>query len=323
MIARRHSRVALFALTLAACAGADEQASDAAGSDASPAPERVAAATGPVVATVDGEPITLSEVEAAVRDTGLAPLEALHRLEEERVLYRRALLLGSLDTSDADRGARRAAVQALLRARVEEAVVEASVTDAEIVARYDATRASFVQPERRTSVHVLARIPADADEAAVAAAERFARRVITELSAESDPSSAADRYRADDSPERVYRVVVEHLPAASRRSSLEAPYLAALFSRDSPGVVAEPARTTHGLHAIVVSAIEPAFRVPLDEAEPMLRRQLLAEHRGAALDALDRELRATRPVTVDEAVLTRVLDADLFADEPSLGSSGR
>jgi hypothetical protein len=317
MSARGHVRVAALAIGVAAC-GPSPAPVDAARADAWTPP--IAEVSGSVVATVDGEPIQLSEVEAIVRDTGIAPLEALHRLEEERVLYRRALARAP-DTSEADEGARRAAVQALLRARVEEAIGPDTVTDAELVARYDSMRASFAQPERRASAHVLARVAEGADDAALAAAERFTRRVIAELSTEADPSAAADRYRSEDVEGRSFRIVVEHLPPAARTAPLEAPYLDALFSRSTPGVVPEPARTTSGLHAVVVSSIEPAFRVSLDEAEPILRRQILAEHRGAALDALDRELRARTTVTLDDRVVARVLQAELFEDEPALGSS--
>jgi hypothetical protein len=318
---RSHARLAALAVTLASCSGGGAP-TDAAARDARPpAQEEARVASGPVVATVDGEPITLSEVQDAVNDTGLSPIDALHRLEEERVLYRRALASGSLDTEEADRGERRAMVQALLRVRVEDAVGPESVTDAEIMARYDATRASFVQPERRTSVHVLASVPADADAATLAAAEQFARRVIAELSTEADPAAAADRYRGDASAAGL-EIVVEHLPPASRNAPLEAPYLEALFSRSAPGVVSEPAHTTHGFHAVVVTAIDAPFRVPLDEAEPMLRRQILAERRGAALDALDRELRARTTVSIDPAVVARAVEADLFADEPPLGGTG-
>ncbi len=309
-----------LAVTLVAC-GTAEPVPDAARRDAQRAPEAFAPVDGPVVATVDGEPITLDEVRGAALEAGISPLDALHRLEEERVLYRHALESSSLDPAEAERGARRAAVQALLHHRVEDAVGPDSVTDAELMARYDASRSSFVQPERRTSVHVLARLPPDADETAVAAAERFTRRVITELSREADPAAAVDRYREEDDPGRVFRIVVEQIPAASRRSSFEAPYLDALFSRSSPGVVAEPVRSTVGFHAIVVTSIEPAFRIPLDEAEPMLRRQILAEHRGAALDALDRELRVRTTVSIDEREASRALAGDLFEDEPTLGSS--
>ncbi|MFO0685614.1 MAG: peptidyl-prolyl cis-trans isomerase [Sandaracinus sp.] len=302
-----------LALALAACGAPAAPPASETGAAQIHVPE----ATGPVVATVDGEAIHLSEVEEAARVAGISPRLALVRLEQERVLSRRAAQAG-ITASEADRDAtRRAAVQALLRARVEDAVTEASVPSEEIAARYEASRASWARPERRASVHLLA-APRDAhDAAARAAAQAFVAEALTRLAGATDPASAAQALASTVGSERPFTARVETLPATSRHGSLEEPYLAALFELDAPGLVPHAVTTSYGVHAVVLTSIEPAFEISLAEATPILRRQLLAERRHAALDALTDALAQRTPTTVDERVLAVVASSAL-----DLGSSG-
>jgi hypothetical protein len=286
---------------------------------AAPEPTRVSlpapVVEGPVAATVDGEPIGLAEVEATARATGLSPIEALHRLEQERVLLRRAegAALG-LD-AQAEDAARRASVQALLRARVEESIDDDDVGAEEIAASYEAHRSAWAQPERRASVHVLATAREGPDaEASAAAATRFIQTAILRLAAAADPAAEANAIQAD-AEGRTFTISVETLPPTARHGSFEEPYLAALFAIPSaPGVAPRPVTTSYGVHAIVLTSIEPPFELSLAEATPILRRQLVAEHRGAALDALAAELATRTPVAIDERVAAIVLRADL--DDP-------
>lgn len=302
---------ALPLLVLGACSGPPPSTVSAAPVETAPP------STGPVVATVDGEPITLDDVEAAMRASGLSALDALHRLEEERALYRRARTRADDADPEVERAVRRASVQALLRARVEAPIGEDSVSDAEIAARYEATRASWARPERRASVHVLAAPREPGDAAASAAAERFVRGAIARLVAASDPAAEAEAIGGEGDAGRTFSVRVETLPATSRDGALAAPYLAALFAATTaPAVVPEPVHTSFGTHAIVLTSIAPAFEVSLEEATPILRRQLVAEHRAAALDALATELATRTHVAVDERRVASVLAVDLGASAP-------
>lgn len=296
-----------LALALAACGAPATPEPPAAAAPSASAPE----ASGPVVATVDGEAIHLSEVEAAARAAHLSPRDALHRLEQERALAHRAARAG-IAATEADRdAARRAAVQALLRARVEDAVDESAIPAAEIAARYEASRASWARPERRASVHLLA-TPRDAhDPAAVAAAEAFVTEVLSRLDGAADPLAAAQALAASVGEERPFTARAEALPATSRHGSFEEPYLAALFELSAPGLVPHAVHTSYGVHAVVVTSIEPAFEISLDEATPILRRQLLAEHRHEALDALTASLAERTPPQVDERLVAVVAASDL------------
>jgi hypothetical protein len=128
---RASTRISALALLLSlasACPGAQQDQG-----------ERVAsgAARGAVVAQVDGVPIGLDEVRELCERTGLAPREALARLEDERLLTRVAAERGyQRAAAVADEG-RRALVQALLARDVEAGRGPRDIPLAEVRARFD------------------------------------------------------------------------------------------------------------------------------------------------------------------------------------------
>ncbi|HEX6242728.1 MAG TPA: hypothetical protein VFZ61_17565, partial [Polyangiales bacterium] len=79
------SRLAIGLLMLAACPGAGPE-DEGAGA--------ASVARGPLVGRVDASPIGLDEVRELCAATGLAPLDALRRLEDERLLTRAAAVRG-------------------------------------------------------------------------------------------------------------------------------------------------------------------------------------------------------------------------------------
>ena len=104
------ARVSITMLLVTACGNAP----------APPPPTRATpthvapSAQGPIVATVNGEPIGLAEVESVARSTGLSPLEALRRLEQERVLLARVAAARAEDEdAEIENAVRRSAVQSV------------------------------------------------------------------------------------------------------------------------------------------------------------------------------------------------------------------
>lgn len=288
----------------------------ACGTEAPPAPpapvaEELASLAGPVVATVDGTAITLGEVEDVVRRTGLGPREALTRLEEELVLAHAAGVPDEAVRRDADRVARRAAVQALLRHDVEERFRPETVPDDIVRARLEHDAAMFAQPERRASVHVLCRPNRDAPPEGEAAAERFCRDVLEAVVAASDPRAAAEAYAGTDTTGRTFTVTVETVRPARRDGELAEEYAAALFSLPAPGAVPDLVHTRFGWHVIVLTEVVPPWSIPAEEAERVVRRQLAVEARAAALDALARELLARTEVVLDPRGLDLAMRAPL------------
>lgn len=292
-------RAVALAVLLVACG--DPTAPE---TSASERPLDEAPRAGEVVATVDGVAITRDEVEDVARRTGLTPREALTRLEEEVVLYRAATAAGIdehapevLDVS------RRAAVQALLADRIEAPIRPETLPAAEVEARMAHDAAMFAQPERRASVHLLARPDAGAGPEALAVAERFARRAAHELAGEADPAAAMQRYADESDPGRTFTVVVEPLPPARRTGDLVEPFSAALFGPSAPGLIAEAVETRFGWHVILLTEIVPPWEIPEGEAESLVRRQLVVEARAAALIELEDRLLAEHPVPIDPAAV--------------------
>ncbi|AKF07889.1 peptidylprolyl isomerase [Sandaracinus amylolyticus] len=309
---RARSVVVACLVSLALACGGETAAPDA-GARRAVAPS--ARVSGTVVSTVDGAPITLEEVEEVARETGLAPQDALRRLQEERVLAAHAEAAGLGDDDEVQDAVRRASVQALLEARVEAEITPASIPAEQVAARMEAQRARWARPERRRSTHVVARLAPDAPPEADAAAERFARRAIERMSAAEDARAEAHVIGEEDHAGRTYEVLVEDLPPVTREGQLVPEYLDALFSRAEPGVVAQPLRTTFGWHAIVLTEVMPPWEAPRDEVVSAMRQELAVEARAARLEELARELASRTPVERDEAAIDRAITIDLEAME--------
>lgn len=289
---------------------------------------------GPVVATVDGTPIALADVEDVARRTGLSPPEALRRLEDEVLLYRAAERAGVTTDAEDERTVRRAMVQAYLAAEIEARITPESIDEALVRTRRERDANLFAQPERRASTHVLCRRrparataagagddegevdPEDAAAATDAAIARFAARVAEELRAEADPAAAAARYRDENAEGRAFEIVVEDVPPARRTGDVDESFAAALFALAEPGDVTAPVTTSFGVHVVVLTDIVPAWSVPDDEVYALVRRQLAVEARAEALVALEDRLLAEHPPVIDPDVATRLLTTDLGALAP-------
>lgn len=291
----------LWLASLAACGGTEPVAL----APAPPAPAEQAAAArgtasvgGDVVATVDGEPITLGEIEELSRTGGITALEALRRLEAERVLERLAASSPAAADPAVERAARRAAVRALLARDVEAGREPETVSAADLEARRVEIAAGLSAPETRRASHALIPLSDGASEAQVEAAFRLARRIRDEVRSSETPSAALDGYAG---PQGGLEVTVEHMDPL-RREDVVAPFADALFSAAEPGLIGEPVRTSYGVHVIVLEEIVPPWEVPREEWEAVLRRQIAAERRALALEELAGRLAADTSIVIDPGV---------------------
>lgn len=296
----------------ATACGAPDAAPEDAGRARATLERGAAEVGGEVVATIDGTPITLAEVQAAVDASGLAPAEALRRLESERALELRARAAGLDDDPEVEAEERRAAVQVLL-ARLEAEITPASIPQADVDARLEADRARFERPERRASTHLLVRLPDDADEAARAAATRFAASALARAQAAEDPIAEL-RALGAEAAGRTFTVIVEDVPAAQREGEVDEGYAAALFSLDAPGLVPRVVQTSYGQHVVVLTEIEPPWSIPRAEAELLVRRQMAVEARAERLVELEDEIRARVETAIDERARQRALTMELGED---------
>lgn len=293
------SRLALIAAlaALASCAGRTEDTAE---------PERVrgrATVGGQVVSTVDGHAITLADVQHAVASTGVEPRVALRRLQDELILARAARRAGFAEDPAVRRAARQARVQALLAREVEARHRPEDVDEATLAQRFEENLAAFEGPERRGSVHVLARVPEGAPADVEDAARTWIDGVRRELAAAEDPVLAAFELQRRIGGERPFEVTVEELDPVSRRAAIHEAYLDALFALPAPGVAPEPVRTPYGWHAIVLTRIEPAWEASREEALEQLRQSQVTQDRAAATNALLEEIVRETDVHLSQPVV--------------------
>jgi hypothetical protein len=243
---------------------------------------------GAVVSTVDGHPILISDVQALMKAASLSAREALERLQAEQLLMSEAQRRG-IGGAAVDQVAERARVQALLDMEAAANIA----TEAELREAYQKD-VRFHLPEHRMSMHVLARLSAQASDAEVAAARAVAMKAIADLRSMEIPAIEA---RYNGTIDGV-AVKTELLPPMHRESAFAKPFIEAVFSIPAAGVVSEPARTKHGWHAVRVIDIAAARDAPYELAEKVLRSELTTKKQAEAVSSLLTELRHANPVTL-------------------------
>ena len=270
-------------------------------------------ASGVIVARVNGEPITLAEVEELAQATELTPAEALARLEEERVLAAYAQEKGYAQDAQAARELKKARVRAILKVAVEQGTAPEDVTQAEVAARFEKVKQRDERPELRGVTHVLFKTDLPSNESkARAEAEALLREVSAKGSIEEQRALLdAVPAKGDYHGLPVVREAIE-----ARKDALEAPFADAAFALGEPGLVSRVARTTYGFHVILVRDITPPFRLVLAEHEAAIRTQISIEKRQAALAKLVEELKLKDAPQLDEEFVRRVL-----ADDRLLGAA--
>ncbi|HEY2734593.1 MAG TPA: peptidylprolyl isomerase, partial [Polyangiales bacterium] len=248
------------------------------------------------VGSVDGVGISAEEVARLASAGTLSRQEALARLEAQQLLAAEARRRGYDKLAQTNRVGRQALVQALLERDIESLPVD----EDEVSAAYAEARARFEKPEKRSAIHVLAYLPKKPSAAAIEAGRAFTADAVQQLMAAEDRDSVLRRLEASRSP--LFTIKVEHLPAVAHDGTFAPEFENAMFALAQPGVVPAPVKTEFGWHAILVTKIEPATKVPMSIARDTLRRELAISGRKQAVDALMSKLRDARQVRYAERV---------------------
>lgn len=237
-----------------------------------------------VVATVDGAPIDVAEVERLAERGTLTPRVALARLEAEALLAAEAERRGYGTQHEVQQVARQAAVQALLAGDVE----QPKPTAADVERAYAANSERFHTPELRVASHVLVRLPKNAPTEQLEAARVVADDIVRRLRAAPDPVAALDAYRTPQ--HQPFEVIVEDLPPAPKVGKFVQAFSDAMFSLRAPGVVPEPVHTPFGWHAIVLREVQPETVITEAEARVQLLPELELNGERERLEALVQKL---------------------------------
>ncbi len=270
-------------------------------------------ADGVVVARVNGETITLSEVEELSRAANLAPAQALARLEEERLLAAYAEQQGYGQDAQAAREIKRARVRALLKTAVEQGSAPEDVPQAEVQARFETVRQRDERPEQRLVMYVLFKTDSTANETkARTEAEALFKSVNSKVGVEG--KLAALESLPDKGDYRGVPVLRETLD--TRKDALEVPLGEATFSLGEAGLVPRVVRASKGFYVLLVRDMKPAFRLVLAEQEGAIRAQLSSEKRQAALSKVIEELKLKEVPKLDETFVRKAL-----ADDRLLGAA--
>lgn len=264
---------------------------------------RVADDRGPVVATVGAFAIHAEDVrERALRDR-CGARDALDRLIDEELVAEAALSRAASASVDLDKARRRLAVQTLLEREVEARVRREDVSEAEARAFYDRNRPRFVHPERRISVHMLAEMPPSAGGPLADVATAFVEQTLSQIREEGTQAVFSRLASLTAVPDTSIPLRIEQVPALERRGNADEAYLAALFAAEGPGPLATPVRSSFGVHAIVLTQIEPALDRDFDDARSEIIAELLAEKRRQRFERWSQELRERRPVELNEPAI--------------------
>lgn len=287
-------RLALALGVVAACAGPG----------ASPR-----APTSPVLARVDGAPITEDVVRATAQREGLGARDALRLLVDEALLAgeaRRRGLGGAWLEEDARWHAR---VRKLLEDEVE-ARNRGDLIPREQVDEYiRGRRAAVCHDGLRRVVHAVFLAQGDARpdgrRLRMEAAEALRRRLVEARGAH--PSEADLRRLAAGTSPRAPNI--EALPPLDRFGGMTAggglvePFAQAVWSLSPEAPLSEAFETRFGAHVALLLEVIPPSGVSCESVRPALTAELERRLRGAAAQALVQRLRAAATIRVDTVAL--------------------
>ena len=160
----------------------------------------------------------------------------------------------------------------------------ARADEATLRKRYDEEKARFVEPEQRLASHILVRVDAGADAAALKAAEEKAQRLAEEAKAPGADFAALAKANSEDPGSRDSGGDLGWV----ERGAMVAPFEEALFAMQ-PGEVRGPVKTDFGFHVLQLRELKQGAQVPFEQArEELAREQAQADRERAFSDLTGR-----------------------------------
>jgi peptidyl-prolyl cis-trans isomerase C len=271
-------------------------------------PAKKSAKTGPVLAEVGGEVITVDEFQSELRslpeytrtrmDTAEQKRKHLDKMIDEILLLQEAERRG-LDQDEeiqakVERYRRRLITESLYREVAQE---RSKVGEEEIQAYYREHKDRFMQPERIRARQILILVPPNAGPDKEKEARKKAEEALRRVKGGEDFAEVAKQ--------------MSEGPAASRggdlgyfsRGRMVPEFEEVAFSLKNVGDTSDLLRTKFGYHIIELTGREPAQELSLDEVRDRIVRQLESTKRREIRQSLAGELREKSKVVIHEKYL--------------------
>ena len=259
----------------------------------------------PVVAHVDGEPVTADEVARVVRNERVEPRAALDRIIRERLLVREGMRAGLLTSEDADDARWRASVQLLIAREVEDRESPTTIPREFFDAILQRRRVEFRHDGLVQVIHALAQVEGDAGvlarDAARAKAATFHQRL---LAAGGTPTVAQFQALAEQ-----MQLHVETLQGFDRTgqsadgTTFDPTFVRIAWSLSDSAPLSQPFETPFGVHVVLRTGSVPPLSRPVSEARAAVVQEGLTVRRARALQTLVDGLRARVDIRVSEAAI--------------------
>ena len=226
-----------------------------------------AAAPDPVVAKVNGQPIHLSELQAAVQELpvnarSLSP-DTLYPMLLEQLIDGKALVIearkAGLQDTPAVQHQIAAATDRVLQSAMLSQIIGPSITEEALRARYDKDIASKPGEDEVHARHILV------DN------EALAKQIIVDLKKGGDFAALAKQYSKDPGSDHTGDLGFFH------KDEMVPEFAAAAFAM-KPGEISDtPVHTQFGWHVIQVLERRHAEPPPFDQARDELRQKMIQE----------------------------------------------
>ena len=245
------SRPGLVAAALLALTGCDGGPAPVQGPGGAP----TATPAGTVVAEVDGRPISLATLQAAVAAEGAAadPRAVLERLITYELLYPRAVQAGLASDPEVVQVARQRAVQRLIAEEFESRTRIADVPERHLKTAFKRNERVYNHPNLMKLTHIIVLVAEDAPEPDLAAARALAEQLHAQVAALQPAERTHAGLRALIRPHKAgaIKLRAEDLGWKARNSPLVEDFLVAAFALTEDGQVSPVSKTKFGFHVIV------------------------------------------------------------------------
>lgn len=265
-----------------------------------------------VAARVGDDAIELQTVQAIASAQSVELQQARDKAVFDALMAKGARARGFEQSLSVQVAMRGELARALL-AQIKQQAQSQPISDQE-VAKFTALHwMQLDRPAARRTVHAVVRVEEQAPPAQRAQARAVAEQIAKAVRGVVDEDAFIEKAKAVSS--NGLEVVAEKLPPISadgRVVDLQNPpppgqdpgqfdrtFARAVFEISKEHELTGPVATPFGMHVIMLTAMQPEHRVPLEERRQMLRDEILAARAREQLEALTAQLRQRHPVEVE------------------------